>query len=158
MPTAATESTTATSAETTEAPTSTEPAPTTTELNPVPTTPAPPSTTSTTAAELPPVPTLVPQVPDELLTPEQRDPFNVNNSRPILPEHVPVLEAYLSAIQAVDLVSSTWPINPDAPELVGAPLTPESLGECSGLQDRLRRGEVLNVSQGVTFRPYVSVR
>ncbi len=103
VPTAATESTTATSAETTEAPTSTEPAPTTTELNPVPTTPAPPSTTSTTAAELPPVPTLVPQVPDELLTPEQRDPFNVNNSRPILPEHVPVLESYLRAITGYNL-------------------------------------------------------
>ena len=102
------------------------------------------------------MPTLVPQVPDELLTPEQRDPFNVNNSRPILPEHVPVLDAYLRAINGTTYVSSTWPINPEAPELVGAPFAPEALAQIQeGGRGRLARGEVLNVSQGVTFRPYV---
>ena len=101
--------------------------------------------------------TLVPQVSPELLTPEQLDPNNVNNSRPILPEHLPVLEALPQRIQASTQVSSTWPINPDAPELARRPAyRPRS---SQRVQDaaarRLERGEVLNVSQGVTFRPYV---
>ena len=122
----------------------------------MPTTPPPPSTTTVGTVELPPVPTLVPQVPDELLTPEQLDPFDVNNSRPILPEHVPVIEAYLQAIQGSNRVASTWPINPDAPELVGSPRTAENLeGNRAALRDRLERGQVLNVDQGITFRPYV---
>ena len=95
--------------------------------------------------------TLVPEVSPELLTPEQLDPANPNNNRPILPEHLPVLEAHLEAIQANDAVSSTWPIDPEAPELLGAPVTPESLARHSrGARGRLERGEVLNVSQGVT--------
>ncbi len=72
----------------------------TTELNPVPTTPGPPSTTTTTEVGLPTVTTLVPQVDPEMLTPEQRNPKSVNNSRPILPEHVPVIQAYLEAVYA----------------------------------------------------------
>jgi hypothetical protein len=128
----------------------------TTELNPVPTTPKPPSTPSTSDVSLPPVTTLVPAVDPEMLTREQRNPNSVNNSRPILPEHVPVIEAYLETIQAFTHVASTWPINPDAPELVGAPLSPASLERNrEGLRETRDRSEVLNVTQGVTFRPYV---
>ena len=83
------------------------------------------------------MPTLVPQVPDELLTPEQLDPANPNNSRPTQPEHLPVLESYLELIQTTTNVSSTWPVNPDAPELLAAPVTPEvlQLAGLSGLAD-----------------------
>ena len=86
---------------TSEVATSSAPESSTTELNPVPSTPPPPSTTTSVPVERPTVSTLVPQVPAELLTPEQRDPYNVNNSRPVLPEHVPVIEAYLQASDAV---------------------------------------------------------
>ena len=100
--------------------------------------------------------TLVPEVPDDLLRPEQLDPTDVNNSRPVLPEHLPVHEAHLAAIQATTRASSTWPINPDAPELIAAPLAPEILQRFQDAsRARLARGEVLNVAQGVTFRPYV---
>ena len=157
VPTASTDSTSESSAEseTTPQSTSTIPESTTSELNPVPTTPPPPSTTTIGTVALPPVPTLVPQVPDELLTPEQRDPFNVNNSRPILPEHVPVIEAHLRALQASTFVASNRPLNPDAPELVGAPFTPDALRRAQGgIREALDANEVLNVTQGVTFRPY----
>jgi hypothetical protein len=102
------------------------------------------------------VSTLVPEVPADLLRPEQLDPNNANNSRPILPEHLPVIEAHLLALQATTRASSTWPIDPDAPELIAAPLTPEILQRFQeASRGRLERGEVLNVQQGVTFRPYV---
>lgn len=142
---------------TTSPPTSTSqrPDPTTTQLNPPPTI-TNPATTVTTTVELPPVATLVPEVPDDLLRPEQLDPTDVNNRRPVLPEHLPVLEAHLAAIQATTRASSTWPINPDAPELIAAPLAPEILQRFQDAsRARLARGEVLNVEQGVTFRPYV---
>ena len=88
----------------------------TTSLNPVPSI-TDPTTTTTAPIELPPVTTLVPEVSPELLTPEQLDPANPNNNRPIQPEHLPVLEAYLSSIQAttqgvVDVA--------DRPECAGA--------------------------------------
>jgi hypothetical protein len=131
------------------------PSPPTTVLNPPPSI-TNPTTSTATAASLPPVPTLVPQVPAELVQPEVLDPNNPNNSRPVLPEQVPVLEAYLRAIQAATLVSSTWPIDPSAPVLLGAPFTPEALARAQqGNQEALDSNEVLDVSQGVTFRPYV---
>jgi hypothetical protein len=102
------------------------------------------------------VTTLVPQVPQELLTPEQLDTANPNNSRPIQPEHLPVLESYLTSSQATTKVSSTWPIDPNAPELLGAALTPESiLAIQEATRGRLERREVLDVSQGDTDRPYI---
>lgn len=129
--------------------------PTTTVLNPVPTI-TDPSTTPATTVALPPVTTLVPAVSPGLLRPDQIDPSNPNNSRPVLPEQIPVLEAHLRALQASTFVSATWPINPDAPELLAAPLTPEVLQRVQQAgRERLARGEVLNVEQGVTFRPYV---
>lgn len=129
--------------------------PTTTVLNPPPTI-TNPTTSPTTSVSLPPVTTLVPEVPTDLLNPEQLDPASPNNSRPILPEHLPVLEAYLSGTQATTKISSTWPIDPDSPLLVGAPLTPEVvLAFQEASRGRLERGEVLNVSQGSTSRPYV---
>ena len=135
--------------------TTTTTSPPTTVLNPPPSIPKP-ATSTTTAASLPSVPTLVPQVPADLVQPRVLDPSNPNNSRPVLPEHVPVLEAHLSAIQANTLVSSQWPIDPDAPELIGAALTPQTLARIQqSLRDRLAQHEVLDVSQGVTFRPYV---
>jgi hypothetical protein len=140
---------------TTTSPASTDVDPTTTSLNPVPSI-TDPTITTTAPIQLPPVTTLVPEVASDLLTAEQLDAGNPNNSRPILPEHLPVIEAYLKAIQASTLVSSRWPIDPDDPELLGAPFTPETLTRVQrGNRDRLERGEVLDVSQGVTFRPYV---
>lgn len=126
----------------------------TTSLNPVPTV----TDRSTTIAsiELPPVSTLVPSVSPDLLSDAQLDPANPNNSRALLPEQLPVLQAHLEAIQANTLVYSRWPIDPEAPELASAPVTSETLARIQeSLRGRLARGEVLDVSQGVTFRPYV---
>lgn len=127
----------------------------TTSINPVPTI-SDPTTTTTAPVTLPTVTTLVPEVPHELLTREQLDPANPNNSRPIQAEHLPVLEAHLRLIQTTTKVSSTWPVNPDSPELLAAAMTPDVLQLArDAARGRLERGEVLNVSQGVTFRPYV---
>ena len=129
--------------------------PETTDLNPPPTITDPPTTTTTTVP-LPSVSTLVPEVPADLLRPEQLDPNNANNSRPILPEHLPVIEAHLRLLQLGTKVSSTWPVDGDSPLLLEAPLTPENLlGIQEAARGRLARGEVLNIEQGVTFRPYV---
>jgi hypothetical protein len=129
--------------------------PQTTDLNPPPTITDPPTTTTTTVP-LPPVSTLVPEVPADLLRPEQLDPNNANNSRPILPEHLPVIEAHLRLLQLGTKVSSTWPVDGDSPLLLEAPVTPENLlGIQEAARGRFARGEVLNVEQGVTFRPYV---
>jgi hypothetical protein len=153
--TSAAASTTAGSSSMSSATSSSSPGSSTTELNPVPTTPVPPSPT-TSEVSLPSVTTLVPTVDPEMLTPEQRDPNSANNSRPILPEHLPVIDAYLRSINASLFTYSRWPINPNARRLVEAPVTAESLAsEQDALQGRLARGEVLDVSQGITFRPYV---
>lgn len=124
-------------------------------LNPPPTI-AIPTTSTTASVVLPTVPTLVPQVPADLLQPDDLAPSNPNNSRPVLPEQLPVLEAHLSAIQANTVVSSRWPIDPDSPELIGAALTADTLARIQqSLRERLAQHQVLDVSQGVTFRPYV---
>jgi hypothetical protein len=129
--------------------------PSTTVLNPPPSI-TNPTTSTSTLVTLPPVTTLVPEVPQELLSPEQADPAAPDNSRPVLPEQVPVLEAYLSSIQATTAVSSTWPIDPESPLVLGAAITPDGIVQFQQASaGRLARGEVLNVSQGVTFRPYV---
>ena len=135
--------------------TTTSTSPPTTILNPPPTITNPP-TTITETVTLPPVTTLVPAASPDLLSPEQADPAAPDNSRPVLPEDVPVLEAYLSSIQATTAVSSTWPIDPNSPLLFGAAITPQGILQFQEASaGRLARGEVLNVSQGVTFRPYV---
>jgi hypothetical protein len=127
----------------------------TTILNPPPTITFP-ATSTTTSVALPPVTTLVPEVSADLLSPTERDPADPNNSRPIQPDQVPVIEAHLRLLQLGTKVSSTWPIDADSPLLLEAPLTPENLRSVQdAARGRLAMGEVLNVSQGVTFRPYV---
>jgi hypothetical protein len=127
----------------------------TTLLNPPPSITSPPTSAPPTIV-LPSVDTLVPEVSPQLLSPQQADPASANNSRPVLPDQLPVLEAYLSSIQATTKVSSTWPIDPQSPLLLGAAITPEGIQQFQEASaGRLARGEVLNVSQGVTFRPYV---
>ena len=155
LPTAPSTTATEASANTSSPSQATTSPPETTELNPPPTI-SDPSTTTTTMVPLPPVSTLVPEVPADLLRPEQLDPNNANNSRPILPEHLPVIEAHLRLLQLGTKVSSTWPVDGDSPLLLEAPVTPENLlGIQEAARGRLARGEVLNVDQGVTFRPYV---
>lgn len=138
----------------------------TTDSNPVPTPPPASSTAPATitptpstrpgGGTMPEIPQLVPDVPTSLLTPEQLDPTNTNNSRPILPEHEPVIEAYLRAIEAINHVASQDPINTQDPELLGAPLTAEILAqEQAGLRRFADTGARLNVEQGVTHRPYI---
>jgi len=98
----------------------------------------------------------VPEVSPDLLRPEQLDPNNGNNARPVLPEHVPLIEAHMRGLQLGTKVSSTWPVDPDSPLLLEAPMTPEFLRPVQeAARGRLERGEVLNVDQGVTLRPYV---
>lgn len=112
--------------------------------------------TTTVPLARPPVPTLVPEVPAGSLTRGQLNPLSVDNSREILPEHLPIIEAYLTVLQGEYQVISTAPIDPDAPFLATEPVTEESRAPVrSALARRRDLGHVLDVSQGVTFRPYV---
>ena len=114
LPTAPSTTTTEASATSSSTSPATTSPPETTELNPPPTITDPPTTT-TTMVPLPPVSTLVPKCRRPAESRAAR-PNNVNNSRPILPEHLPAIEAHLLALQATTRASSTWPLDPDAPE------------------------------------------
>ena len=109
--------------------TTTTTSPPTTVLNPPPTI-TNPTTTTTTAVALPPV-------TDARSRGRQR-PAAARAARPeqlrttadrFCRSTFQCSRRTCSAIQANTLVSSTWPIDPDAPELLGAPLTPETLAQ-----------------------------
>ncbi|MET0145364.1 MAG: hypothetical protein ABW328_11360 [Ilumatobacteraceae bacterium] len=118
---------------------------------------APPSLEpATTAAALPPVATLVPEVPADRLTAAQLDPADPKNTRPVSADHVPVITSYLESVQIATKVSSTWPVDPDSPEYFSGPFSSDALESIrAAARERRERGEVLDVSQGVTFRPYM---
>ncbi|MEL6893914.1 MAG: hypothetical protein AAFP84_20155 [Actinomycetota bacterium] len=84
------------------------------------------------------------------------DPASPNNNRVIEPEDEPIIAAYLEAATAQNLMFSEWPLNARNPVLVGAPFTPELLeGFEVGVANRTDLNHVLDVSEGLTARPYV---
>jgi hypothetical protein len=116
--------------------------PTTTQL---PTSSAPTSTATTG-----PPPTLI--RPADLVT----DPNDPNNLHTSLPEHQPIIDAYLAAVNAQLITYSRWPLDPTSPELTAAPITPRVLrANNDGMVERTEKNQVLDVSGGITLRPYV---
>lgn len=108
---------------------------------------APVSTSTTTSG--PPI-TLV--RPADLVT----DPNDPNNLHASLPEHQPIIDAYVAAINAELITYSRWPLDPTSTELMGAPISDEMRSrENSGLVERTQLNQVLDISGGMTLRPYV---
>ncbi|MEP7115364.1 MAG: hypothetical protein ABI862_19030, partial [Ilumatobacteraceae bacterium] len=134
----ATSSTTAKSTSTS----SSAPSTTTTVTEPQQTT-ATTTTTTTTTTVIPPA---------ALVT----DPNNPNNLHTSLPTQQPIIDAYLEAIHAETLTYSEWPLDPRSARLVSAPITAKMLDrENSGMVERTKLNQVLDITGGITFRPYV---
>jgi hypothetical protein len=116
--------------------------PTTTQL--------PTSSAPTTTAPTGPPPTLI--RPADLVT----DPNDPNNLHTSLPEHQPIIDAYVQAINAELVTYSRWPLDPTSAELLAAPLTDAMrTKENTGLVERTERNQVLDIGGGMTLRPYV---
>ena len=105
-----------------------------------------PTTTSTSG----PPTTLI--RPADLVT----DPNDPNNLHASLPEHQPIIDAYVAAISAELITYSRWPLDPTSTELMGAPISDAMRSrENSGLVERTQLNQVLDISGGMTLRPYV---
>lgn len=90
--------------------------------------------------------------PADLVT----DPDDPNNLHTSLPEHQPIIDAYVAAINAELITYSRWPLDPTSTELMGAPISDEMRSrENSGLVERTQLNQVLDISGGMTLRPYV---
>jgi hypothetical protein len=123
------------------------------------TTTATSDTTATTAATttsllgLPPVSTLVPQVPAPL------DPNDPNNRRqpPDTPDEIAIIAAYIEAADRSNKYLSTFPLDPNDPLIVEGPYTrdrAEVFRSFAAPSNELR--QVLDVTGGMTFRPFVA--
>ena len=106
-----------------------------------------PTTTSTTG----PPTTLI--RPADLVT----DPNDPNNLHASLPEHQPIIDAYLEAISALHLTWAEWPLDPSSDRLLAAPISAHWLETAvnAGMVERTQDNLVLDISGGITFRPYV---
>jgi hypothetical protein len=123
----------------------TEPTSTTSTSTGAPTTDA---TTSTSE----PAPTTTLVRPADLVT----DPNDPNNLHTSLPEHQPIIDAYVAAINAELVTYSRWPLDPTSAELSAAPISDAMrTRENSGLVERTQLNQVLDISGGMTLRPYV---
>lgn len=139
-----------TTAASTPAPTSTSRVPgdiTTTSVAATSTATDPPASTTTDAA---PPGTAIPQAPAQL------DPDDPNNQRTVAPEDAPIVDAYRGAVEAELLTYSRWPLDPESPELLNGPFTAEVMEPIrAGIADRSALNQVLDISGGITLRPYV---
>ena len=107
------------------------------------------TTTSTTTTNGPPT-TLI--RPADLVT----DPNDPNNLHTSLPAHQPIIDAYLAGVYAQLITYSRWPLDPTSPELAAAPITERVLqANNDGMVERTQKNQVLDISGGVTLRPYV---
>lgn len=105
-----------------------------------------PSSTTTEAAPS----TAIPQAPAPL------DPDDPNNQRTVAPEEQPIVEAYRRAVEAELVTYSRWPLDPESPELVNGPFTARVMEPIrQGIADRTALNQVLDISGGITLRPYV---
>jgi len=142
IPTAGTSPTSTTSP---KAP-STDPLPDSTTASTNSTTSGAPTSTSTSG----PPTTLI--RPADLVT----DPNDPNNLHASLPEHQPIIDAYLAAVNAQLITYSRWPLDPTSPELAAAPITARVLqANNDGMVERTQKNQVLDLSGGITLRPYV---
>lgn len=90
--------------------------------------------------------------PADLVT----DPNDPNNLHTSLPEHQPIIDAYIAAVNAQLITYSRWPLDPTSPELAAAPITEQVLqANNDGMVERTQKNQVLDISGGVTLRPYV---
>lgn len=93
-----------------------------------------------------PIPTAAPPI----------DPTDPNNQRTITPDQQPIIDAYLAVLKAELLTASVWPLDPRSPQLLAAPLTAKALAaENPGLVERTQLNQILDISGGITYRPYV---
>ena len=84
------------------------------------------------------------------------DPNDPNNLHASLPEHQPIIDAYLAGVYAQLITYSRWPLDPTSPELAAAPITERVLqANNDGMVERTQKNQVLDISGGVTLRPYV---
>lgn len=144
IPTAGTSPTSTTSASTP----SSEPATGSTTTSTTPATSDAPASTPTTTNG--PPTTLI--RPADLVT----DPNDPNNLHTSLPEHQPIIDAYLAGVYAQLVTYSRWPLDPTSPELAAAPITERVLqANNDGMVERTQKNQVLDISGGVTLRPYV---
>lgn len=90
--------------------------------------------------------------PADLVT----DPNDPNNLHTSLPEHEPIIDAYLAAVNAQLITYSRWPLDPTSPELAAAPITARVVkANNDGMVERTQKNQVLDLSGGITLRPYV---
>lgn len=107
------------------------------------------TSSSTTTTNGPPT-TLI--RPADLVT----DPNDPNNLHASLPEHQPIIDAYVAGVYAQLITYSRWPLDPTSPELAAAPITERVLqANNDGMVERTQKNQVLDISGGVTLRPYV---
>lgn len=144
--------------ETTDAttnPTSTEVGSTST----IATTSTAPTTATSSATTVPIAPTsTTPPTPSTLIPPAalETDPASPNNQRVVTPEQQPVIDAYRAGVEAENLTYARWPLDPASPELTAAPFTDKARGAIeSGIAERTALNQVLDISGGLTLRPYV---
>jgi hypothetical protein len=114
------------------------------------------STSSTTSAAATSTSTSGPPTtvirPADLVT----DPNDPNNLHASLPEHQPIIDAYVQAINAELVTYARWPLDPTSAELLAAPISDAMrTKENSGLVERTQLNQVLDISGGMTLRPYV---
>ena len=153
--------TTADASSTTDPALSTD-APTSTSTN---TTEAPEDSTtssaaaSTTIATESPAPTTTEAAPPSTAippAPAPLDPDDPNNQRTVTPEEQPIVDAYRQAVEAELLTYSRWPLDPDSSELVNGPFSARVMEPIrQGIADRTALNQVLDISGGITLRPYV---
>ncbi|TPW13864.1 MAG: hypothetical protein FD127_1775 [Acidimicrobiaceae bacterium] len=124
--------------------------------------PATASTTTSTSSATSDTPTSAPTTtggpPTTLIRPADlvTDPNDPNNLHTSLPEHQPIIDAYIAAVNAQLITYSRWPLDPTSPELAAAPITEQVLqANNDGMVERTQKNQVLDISGGVTLRPYV---
>jgi hypothetical protein len=84
------------------------------------------------------------------------DPASDNNRRTVRPQDKPILDAYRQGLEAANIAISRWPLDAADPILKAAPFTGrlrEAIVEY--LAERSQKNLVLDISGGLTLRPYV---
>jgi hypothetical protein len=80
--------------------------------------------------------------PADLVT----DPNDPNNLHASLPEHQPIIDAYLEAISALHLTWAEWPLDPSSDRLLAAPISAHWLETAvnAGMVERTQDNLVLD--------------
>ena len=98
----------------------------------------PTSSAPTTSSTTGPPTTLI--RPADLVT----DPNDPNNLHASLPEHQPIIDAYVAGVYAQLVTYSRWPLDPTSPELAAAPITERVLqANNDGMVERTQKNQVL---------------